>query len=56
MAPYRARYMTTLLELIAIAVPVVGVAFASQRWGPEQRPGFDERLTPSASGERWAIR
>ena len=47
--------MTTLLELIAIVVPVVGVAFASQRWGAEQRPGIDERH-PERSGERWAIR
>ena len=47
--------MTTLLELIAIVVPVVGVAFASQRWGVEQRPGMGERH-PERTGERWAIR
>jgi hypothetical protein len=47
--------MTTVLELIAIVVPVVGVAFASQRWGAEQRPGMSERH-PERTGERWAIR
>ena len=47
--------MTTLLELIAIVAPLVGVAFASLRWGAEQRPGLGERRA-ERSGERWAIR
>jgi len=33
----------------------LGVAFASQRWGAEQRPGMSERH-PERTGERWAIR
>jgi len=47
--------MTTLLELIAIVVPVVGVAFASHRWGAVQRLVMSERH-PERAGERWAIR
>jgi hypothetical protein len=47
--------MTTLIELIAIVVPLVAVAVASQRWGAEQRPGMAERR-PERTGERWAIR
>jgi len=47
--------MTTIIELIAIVAPLVGVAYASQRWGAEQRPGFGERR-PDHSSERWAIR
>ena len=47
--------MTTIIELIAIVVPLVGVAYASQRWGAEQRPGFGERR-PNRGSERWAIR
>jgi hypothetical protein len=48
-------FMTTILELIAIVAPLVGVAYASQRWGAEQRPGFGERR-PDGGSERWAIR
>jgi len=47
--------MTTIIELIAIVAPLVGVAYASHRWGAEQRPGFGERRTDRSS-ERWAIR
>jgi hypothetical protein len=47
--------MTTIIELIAIVAPLVGVAYASQRWGAEQRPGFGERR-PDRGSERWAIR
>ena len=47
--------MTAILELIAIVVPLVGVAFASQRWGAEQRPGLGEGRA-ERSGERWSIR
>jgi hypothetical protein len=47
--------MTPILELIAIVAPVAGVAYASVRWGAEQRPGLGERR-PERSGERWAIR
>jgi hypothetical protein len=47
--------MTTILELIAIVVPFVGVAIASQRFGVEQRPGQSERHGDHR-GERWAIR
>jgi hypothetical protein len=47
--------MSTMIELIAIVAPLVGVAYASQRWGAEQRPGFGERRRDRGS-ERWAIR
>ena len=47
--------MTAILELIAILAPFVGVAYASMRWGAEQRPGLGGRR-PQRSGERWAIR
>jgi hypothetical protein len=47
--------MTTLIELIAIVAPLVGVAWAAQRFGAEQRPGLAERR-PERRGERWAIR
>ena len=47
--------MTAIIELIAIVAPLVGVAYASQRWGAEQRPGFGERR-PDRSSDRWAIR
>ena len=47
--------MTAILELFAILAPFVGVAYASRRWGAEQRPGLGERRR-GRSGERWAIR
>jgi hypothetical protein len=47
--------MTSIIELIAIVVPLAAVAVASQRWGAEQRPGLAENR-PERTGERWAIR
>jgi hypothetical protein len=47
--------MTAILELVAILAPFVGVAYASMRWGAEQRPGLGERWR-DRGGERWTIR
>ncbi|MFL5958471.1 MAG: hypothetical protein ACJ756_13570 [Solirubrobacterales bacterium] len=47
--------MSSILELIAIVAPFIGVAVASQRFGAEQRPGLTERHGDHR-GERWAIR
>jgi hypothetical protein len=47
--------MTSIIELIAIVVPFIAVAVASQRFGAEQRPGLSERHGDQR-GEHWAIR
>ena len=47
--------MSTILDIIVVVAPFAGVAWASQRWGAEQRPGLGERR-PERAGERWAIR
>jgi hypothetical protein len=47
--------MTTILDIIAVVAPFVGVAWAAQHWGAEQRPGLAERRSARTS-ERWAIR
>ena len=47
--------MTSIIELIAIVAPFIGVAVASQRFGAEQRPGLSEQHGDHR-GERWAIR
>ena len=47
--------MTTIIDIIIVAVPFAFVAYGAVRWGREQRPGFaDDRR--ERSGERWAIR
>ena len=47
--------VTTIIDIIIVAVPVAGLAFGAVRWGREQRPGFADTRRERA-GERWAIR
>jgi hypothetical protein len=47
--------VSTLLDIILVAVPLGALIFGSLRYGVEQRPGMGGRR-PERYGERWTIR
>ena len=48
--------MTTILELIALLAPFIGVTYASTRWSAPSSVRASATVAVGRSGERWAIR
>jgi hypothetical protein len=47
--------VTTILDILLVAMPIAALIFGSLRFGVEQRPGMGGRRR-ERYGERWTIR